>query len=201
MLELGWLVEGTPQMSRPAVVAVDGVDGSGKTAFAGRLRDGYRERGRSAYVVHLDDFMNPREVRYRQGRASPEGFFDDTYDLEALQTKVLDPLRGSGARSIVLGVFDHRSDGPVECAPVAVSASDVVIVEGLFLHRDELCDRWDVSVFLDVPFEVSVARMAARDGGSPNSHHSSRRRYVLGQQVYFTRCSPRDRATHLIDNR
>ncbi|MDQ2749168.1 MAG: hypothetical protein M3Y44_06545, partial [Actinomycetota bacterium] len=39
-----------------------------------------------------------------------------------------------------------------------------LLLDGLFLHRDELAAAWDFSIFLDVAFSVSVARMAERDG-------------------------------------
>ena len=42
-----------------------------------------------------------------------------------------------------------------------------MIVEGMFLHRDELLDTWDL-VVLEVPFVISFRRLAERDGTSPN---------------------------------
>jgi uridine kinase len=91
-------------------------------------------------------------------------------------------------------------DSPVEDSPVVVPDDAVVIVEGMFLHRDELCERWDVSVFLDVPFAVSVSRMAARDGSHPDPEHPSLHRYVQGQRIYLSRYKPKERATFVIDN-
>jgi hypothetical protein len=52
-------------------------------------------------------------------------------------------------------------------------------------HRDELRDLWELSVFLDVPFDVTAARMAARDGSTPDPHHPSVRRCVDAQRTYF----------------
>jgi uridine kinase len=76
----------------------------------------------------------------------------------------------------------------------------VVIVEGMFLHRDELLDTWDMSVFLDVPIAISVRRLAERDGTSPNSDDPSLHRYVEGQRIYLAACTPHQRATHVITN-
>ncbi len=75
-----------------------------------------------------------------------------------------------------------------------------MIVEGMFLHRDELLDTWDMSVFLEVPFAISVRRMAERDGTSPNPDDPSVRRYVEGQRIYLAACTPTQRATHVIAN-
>lgn len=194
------LVRSTPLHDRPTLVAIDGVDGSGKTTFADHLATRYSELGRTAHVVHMDDFLNPRAVRYRLGRDSPEGFFRDTYDLPAFATNVVEPLRRRGSTAIVGRAFDHRTDQPVHENPTAVAVADVVLVEGMFLHRDELAEVWDMSVFLDVPFAISVARMAERDGTSPNPSDPSLRRYVEGQRLYLAACNPSHRATHLVAN-
>lgn len=200
MHQLDALVRSTPWLDRPALIAVDGVDGSGKTTFATQLATRYAQHHRTAHVVHMDDFLNPRAVRYRLGRDSPEGFFRDTYDLATFAASVIEPLSGSGERSIVFRAFDYRADRPIHEDPVPISADAVVIVEGMFLHRDELQDAWDMSVFLDVPFAVSVRRMAERDGTSPDPDDPSVRRYVEGQRIYLAACKPDQRATHVVVN-
>jgi uridine kinase len=192
------VIRSTPRLDRPVVVAVDGVDASGKTTFAAQLADRYAERDRTAHVVHMDDFLNPRAIRYRLGRDSPEGYFRDTYDLRTFISNVIEPLSAGGGRSIRSRAFDYRSDRPIVDDPVSVRASDVVIVEGMFLLRDELAHLWDVSVFLDVPFSVSVRRMADRDGSNPDPDDPSVRRYVEGQRIYLARCQPAQRAHHIV---
>lgn len=184
----------------PTLCAVDGVDGSGKTTFAARLALAIAGAGRPAVVVHEDDFLAPRATRYRLGRDSPEGYVRDSYDLDALVTHVLDPLRPGGNRRIRRRVFDHATDEPVDSPLEEVDVPSVVIVEGMFLHRDELVDRWDWSVFLDVPFSETARRMAQRDGSHPDPEHPSMQRYVEGQRIYLARCDPRARATVVLDN-
>jgi uridine kinase len=188
-------------LRRPALIAVDGVDGSGKTTFAGRLAPAIQAAGRPAVVVHEDDFLAPRAVRYRRGRESPEGYFRDSYDLEALVAHVLDPLRPGGDRRVRRRVFDHCTDAAVDAPLEEVPDDAVVIVEGMFLHRDELVDRWDWSVFLDVPFGETARRMAERDGSHPDPEHPTMRRYVEGQRIYLAACRPRERATVVLDDK
>lgn len=194
------VVRSTPLLDRPALIAVDGVDGSGKTTFASQLAAQYAQHGRTAHVVHMDDYLNPRAVRYRLGRDSPEGFFRDTYDLATFTANVLEPLSHSGERSIVFRAFDHRADRPTHEDPIPIPAEAVVVVEGMFLHRDELRDAWDISVFLDVPFAVSVRRLAERDGTNPNPDDPSVHRYVEGQRIYLATCKPDQWATHVVAN-
>lgn len=56
-------------------------------------------------------------------------------------------------------------------------------------------------VILDVPFEVSVARMAARDGSVDDVDDPDNQRYVRAQRIYFASCDPLARADLVIDNR
>ena len=76
----------------------------------------------------------------------------------------------------------------------------VVLVEGLFLHRDEFASRWDYSIFLDVPFEITAERMNLRDGTNADPEHPSMNRYVGGQRLYFAAAEPWTRADSVIDN-
>jgi uridine kinase len=41
--------------------------------------------------VSVDDFHNTQLVRYRQGRDSPEGFWEDSYNYQRLIADVLAP--------------------------------------------------------------------------------------------------------------
>lgn len=198
---LGDVVARTPVLDRPALVAVDGVDGSGKTTFASALAERYAAADRPCLVVHLDDFLHPRAARHRLGRHSPEGFFLDTYDLPTFTAMVLDPLRRPGPARVVARAFDHVADARVHVDPVIVPDHGVVVVEGMFLHRESLRGHWHLSVFLDVPFDVTARRMAARDGNEPDPDHPSMRRYVGGQRLYLAQCDPRAAADLVLESR
>jgi uridine kinase len=77
----------------------------------------------------------------------------------------------------------------------------VLLLDGIFLHRPGLRELWDFSVILEVPFTVSVARMAMRDGtGIANPEDPSNRRYVEGQRRYLRECDPAGHATTVLDN-
>ena len=122
--------------------------------------------------IRADDFLNPPEIRYRLGRDSPEGFFLDSFDYDRFERAIVD------------------------------AGSTVVIADGVFLHRDELVALWDYSIWLEVPFDVSIPRGAARGYGfgDPDPAAPSNRRYVEGQRLYIARCAPLSRATVVVDN-
>ncbi len=151
------------------LVAVDGVDGSGKTSFAANVA--FEIHNRPVIVIHADDFLNPSPVRYAKGRTSPEGFWEDTYNYAALQDQLLAPLGPNGDGWYSLASYDAAT-GRMKQAEVVRAPSDaLVVVEGMFLHRDAVTSYWDASVFLDVPFAVTAARMAVRNGSNPDPEH------------------------------
>jgi uridine kinase len=180
-------------------VAVDGVDGVGKTTFADQLGSTVARIGRPTIRSSVDGFHNPRELRYRRGKSSPEGFYLDSYDYAALRTHLLDPLAPGGSGVYRAEIFDHVTDAPLPVQEDLASAGSALILDGLFLHRQELRDHWDLSIFLAAPFDVTVARCAARGGGSPDPFAESNRRYVEGQRIYLREAQPQNRASVVID--
>lgn len=183
-------------------VGVDGVDGAGKTCLADELAAAVHDRGVPVERMSIDGFHNPRAVRYRRGRASPEGFFRDSYDYESFVSLVLRPFSQGGDGAYVPAIHDVREERAVTPPRRQAAVGSVLIVDGIFLHRDELSPFWDYSIWLDVPFEVSVPRGAARGAGFGSSDPAapSNRRYVEGQRIYIRECRPRERASVVIDN-
>src|SRR5919109_5314073 len=111
-----------------ARVAVDGPDAAGKTILADELAALL-----GADRVTLDDHLRRPEERYRRGRESPEGYYLDSFNLDAFRDAVL----SSGAA--------------------------IVVADGVFLLRSELDDLWDVRVFVDCSREEILRRARVRD--------------------------------------
>ena len=181
-------------------VAIDGGDGAGKTVFAAELAAVLTGLGRDVVQISVDDFHHPRRVRYRHGRLSPEGFWLDSFDYPRLHADVLQPLGPGGSRRYRSAAHDLATDRPLDPAYQTAPPGAVLIVDGLFLHRDELAGAWDFSVFLAVPFAVTAHRMAGRDGTNPDPAHPSLQRYVQAQRSYAAACAPDRRASVVIDN-
>lgn len=184
--------------SRRLLVAVDGADGTGKTTFAKALAEAIAVRGRAAAVVHADGYLHLRSDRHRRGRASPVGYLDDSYDYPGLIREVLEPLSADGSGWYLPAAVDHRRDIRVTPQRQYAPAGTVVLVEGLFLHRDELVGWWDRSVLLDLDPAVALTRKAERDGMELPEGSKLANRYVEGQRLYRSRYSPADRASWII---
>lgn len=169
---------------RRLLIAIDGVDGAGKTTFADALADRIDRR---VIRASLDAFHNPEEIRYSRGRDSPEGFYLDSFDLDALMLLLLRPF--AAGEPFCRRVFDYRSNRRVPKVMEDAPADAALVLDGLFLHRPELRHWWDLSVLLDVPPATAGQRLLKRDGRIPHQ------RYVRGQQLYFADAKPREHAS------
>lgn len=180
-------------------VGIDGVDGAGKTTFADKLAMILAGLQLPVIRASIDGFHNPRAVRYARGRGSAEGFYRDSFNLALFRSSLLDPLGPGGDWRYRRAAFDHRTDAAVDLPYESAVAGAILVVDGIFLHRPELRNDWDFSVFLDVPFSQSFRRMAARDGSDPDPEAEANQRYRGGQLLYLSECDPRTSATVLID--
>ena len=179
------------------LVGVDGVDGAGKTTFCDDLAAVLRAQGRVVVRASVDDFHHPQGIRWRRGRTSPEGFFLDSFDHERFADRLLTPF--AAGRPFQRAGHDLATDEYVDAPAEVAPPSALLLVDGIFLHRDELVRHWDFSIFLSVEFAVSAARMAVRDGSPSDPDDPRNRRYVEGQRLYLAKCDPAGRADLVID--
>jgi uridine kinase len=184
---------------RPWLVAVDGMSCVGKSTLAHELAGIVAGAGRPVVAVAYDDFHQPREVRHRQARLSPEGYLSDSYDAAALKRLVLEPA--AAGRPITTASFDLAADLPVEPAPVDVPPGAVLLVEGEFLLARDLAG-WDLAVLLVADPAAVVERALARDadlGGPEQVRELYLRRYLGAWSLYEERDDPWARADLVVD--
>jgi uridine kinase len=162
---------------RPLRVAIDGADAAGKTTLATELEPLLRERGRSVLRASIDDFLYPRAVRYRRGSESPDGYYLDSFDHQALRAHVLAHDEPAGA---------------------------VLLVDGVFLLRPELEGLWDFSVFVEADFDELLRRGVERDAERFGSREEASRRYetryLPAQARYLGEMEPARRADAVLEN-
>lgn len=184
------------------LIAVDGLDGAGKTVLAEELvRLAAQDGLRPVASLSIDGFHHPRSVRYAKGRG-PESFYRDSYDYTAFRRSVVTAFRQG--LPVAAAVWDVAADVSVENshAELDLPQDCVLLVDGIFLHRPELRDLWDASIWVQVPFSVSVPRGNERFPGQydPDPEAESNHRYVGGQRLYFAHCSPWETATWILVN-
>ncbi len=181
-------------------VAIDGIDGAGKTTLGDELRDALAPSGRPILRATVDGFHHPRAVRYRLGKGSPEGFYRDSYDYATLQAVLLDPLGPGGDGRFRRAVFDVDADLPVEAPVERAPPRAILLFDGMFLHRPELRDAWDLSILLRVPWPRNHHLRKLLERGPVDPGEGRFHRYREGQEIYFRECRPETFADLVVDN-
>jgi uridine kinase len=188
----------------PRRVAVDGPDAAGKTSLADELADHLRARDIDVARASIDGFHRPRVQRIARGELSAEGYYRDSFDLEAVRRDVLDPLGQRGDRRVVLARFDWRHDTKLDGSHETLPDGVVLVFDGVFLLRPELADCWETSLFVWAGWESVVERARVRDadamGGADAVERRYRHRYLPGQALYLAAIGPHEEASIAIDN-
>ncbi|HET9506563.1 MAG TPA: hypothetical protein VFO81_01360 [Gaiellaceae bacterium] len=194
----------TLSLSHPIRVAIDGPDTAGKTTLADELRLELTSRGRDVIRASIDGFHRPRQERYRQGRDSPMGYYEDSFDYGQLVEGLLDPLGPDGNRRYRAQVFDYLNDSPNRSAMMTATDHAVLLFDGVFLLRPELSGMWDLGIFLSIAFDEIVRRARVRDadvfGSAAEAEARYRARYVPAQRHYLRSVQPQDIADIVIAN-
>ena len=74
----------------PIIIWINWVDWSGKTYFSKDLKKYLEyETNKKVILVSVDDFHNPKEIRYKKWKDSAEWFYYDSYNYNELITKLL----------------------------------------------------------------------------------------------------------------
>ena len=153
--ELGAVI-GAVEASRTRLVLVDGLGGAGKSVLAAALAEQL-----GAPVVCGDDFYRASAQPRHLGA---EGI-GASFDWRRLERQVLTPLsRGEDSRYQRYDWNRDRLGGWV-----SVLGQDTVVVEGVFLLRDELRRYASVSIWVETPRDVRLARGIERDGEAARS--------------------------------
>lgn len=192
------------ECQHPTRVAIDGIDGAGKTWLADELVEPLEALGRPVIRGSIDGFHRPRSERYRRGEASPEGYYRDSFDNAALTSALLEPLGPSGDRRFRTAVFDYRSERSVSQCERIADPRAVLLFDGVFLLRPELERFWDFRVFIKTSFASALERVMIRDASMFGSRSAARDRYLTryqpGQRLYLAESMPEQSADVVINN-
>ncbi|GAA4979341.1 hypothetical protein GCM10023317_02070 [Actinopolymorpha pittospori] len=190
------------RLPHPLRVAVDGPDAAGKTRLADDVAVALR-RSRNVIRLGVDDFHRPEEVRRRRGSLSPEGYYLDAFDQDAVVGSVLGPLGPGGDGLYLPATYDLRSEEHVVAERRRADDDAILLFDGVFLLRPQVRDHWDVTVYLHVEPEETLRRALVRDvalfGSVATVEERYLARYLPGQELYRAEARPSDRADIVLD--
>jgi uridine kinase len=148
------ILQAARAQSGPLVVAIDGRSGTGKSTLAVALAERL-----GATVIEGDDF-------YAGGTGiegdPPESRAARCTDWKA-QRRVLEALR-RGERAIYHAFDWDAFDGSLQAKESEVAPAPIILLEGVYAARPELRDLVDLSILVQVPDDLRLARLIEREG-------------------------------------
>lgn len=190
-------------MSSPArrLIAIDGVDGSGKSMLADRLVGALIEAGTPAVLLRVDDFRRP--IIWGSGaRTEADVYYDDYYDLELLDRGARAFLGGD--LSFEIPVFDSRTERHQGRRAIAFGESALAVVEGVFAQRVAAVRQVAAIVYIETSRDEARRRILARDTARGRTvadvTHRIGARYFPAQDRYLREHDPLAYVNALIEH-
>ena len=183
---------------------MSGITASGKTTFANELAEEMKNRGVQVIRASIDDFHNPRVIRYTQGKESARGYYEDAHDYTAFKERLLKPLGPNG--NLQYETISHNliTDMPVHNTPLVASPTMVLIVDGTFLLKKEIEYLFDYKIFVDTDFETERNRGAERETEAFGSYEEAEKmfinRYHAACKMYIDEHNPKECANVIFQN-
>ncbi|MDA1776576.1 hypothetical protein PDL16_05610 [Bacillus cereus group sp. BY9-3LC] len=191
-------------LTHPTRVGVSGITASGKTTFANELAEEIKKRGLPVTRASIDDFHNPRLIRYAQGKESAKGYYEDAHDYTAFKERLLKPLGPNG--NLQYETISHNliTDIPVYNTPIFAQPNMVLIVDGTFLLKKDVAYLFDYKIFVDTDFEIARKRGAKRETDAFGSYEEAEKmflnRYHEACKMYIDKHNPKERADVIFQN-
>jgi uridine kinase len=164
-----------PRLGGIRLVAVDGPSGAGKSWFAARLAATLAD----VAIVRTDDLL--------------DGWSDQVTFWPRLEEWVLAPLRAG--RDGALRPYDWIAGRRRE-AWVPVPRKPVLIVEGVTSARAAVRCELTLSLFVDAPETVRVARVLDRDGAGVEPDLAG---WMRGERAFFAADRTAEHADLVVD--
>ena len=188
---------------KPVRVAINGIEGTGKTVFAERLTLFLMNNNVEAKHVSIDGFHFNKKTRYIQGRNSAIGYYENSYDEVSFVNHVLKSSQ-LPAPTYVTATHDLESDQYLELKPIAISDKSVIITDGAYLFKPAYRPHWDLKIYLKTSFDIALQRGVERDhalfGGHAAAREKFKDRYHQASRLYIVENDPESCANIVIEN-
>jgi uridine kinase len=183
------------------LIAISGIDGSGKGYVAARLVDRLTDKGHHVALIGADGWLNLPHVRFG-GDEPAEHFYSHAFRFEEMFSWLIDPLVLHGSVRLVAD-FTEETASAYRKHLYSFENVDVVLLEGIFLFKRELRQRYNFRLWIDCSFETALERAIARsqEGLAVSETIAAYEHiYFPAERVHFERDAPRDSADLIYAN-
>nr|WP_084158014.1 kinase [Bacillus manliponensis] len=174
----------TLQYGEKFILGIDGLSRSGKTTCVKHLGKELEKHEVPYVIFHIDDYIVERNKRYHTGR---EEWFEYCYlqwDIDWLQDYFFRLLKINN--EITLPFYKDETDTH-ETKCVTLPKTGIIIIEGVFLQREEWKSYFDFVLYLDCPKEKQFLRERKE---TQQNIKKFQERYWKAEEYYIQAVSP-----------
>ncbi len=190
------------QKTKPLRIAINGIEGTGKTTLADQLCLHLNANQHQTVQISIDGYHFNKQHRYRQGRDSAMGYYEDSYDEISFRDKVLLASQSNNPNYIA-AIHDLETDEYLQLFPIPISNDTIIITDGSYLFKPVYRDHWDLKIYLKTDFNTALQRGINRDqlllGGMEEAASKFNSRYHKASKIYIEQNNPELLADIIID--
>ncbi|MFJ5790790.1 kinase [Lysinibacillus sp. NPDC093197] len=179
---------------RPLIVAIDGLGGVGKTTFVNKLASAL-ENDCVVNVLHIDDYIVESEKRYNTGNEEWFEYYYLQWDIKFIKESLLKKIH-NGHQDLTLPFYNRAMNTVINSKKHFVLNS-ILLIEGVFLQRNEWRRFYDYTIFLECPKHVREERVLKRDsyiGDVSAIRKKYECRYWVAEEYYLKKEVPLQKA-------
>lgn len=188
-------------VERAALVAISGIDASGKGYLTAGLAEALQARGYRVANINIDGWLNLPHVRFNRNHPA-EHFYLHAIRFDDMFRDLIFPLRNR--RSLTVEI-DHAEETATEYRKQLLTYEEIeiILVEGIFLLKRPFAKYYDLSFWIDCSFDTALERALARrqEGLSADATvRAYRTIYFPAQEIHCARDNPKSAASAIIPN-
>ena len=186
---------------RAVLVAISGIDASGKGHATARLAAALEARGLRLAAIGIDGWLNLPSVRFDP--ENPAGhFYRHAFRFDEMFEKLVIPLRDRRSVRLVADCAEETATA-YRRHVYAFDDVDAILLEGIYLLRPALRPIYDLAVWIECSFETTIERAVSRgqEGLPPEATvRAFRTIYLPAQEIHFERDHPKRAADLIVVN-
>jgi len=178
---------------RPLIVAIDGLGGAGKTTVVKELM-GALENECMIDVLHIDHYIVESEKRYNTGYDEWFEYYYLQWNIELIKQCLLKIHNNQQELTLP---FYNRATNTVINSKRLFASNSILLIEGVFLQRNEWRRFYDYTIFLECSRQVREKRVLKRDsyiGDESAILKKYKNRYWVAEEYYLKKERPLQKA-------
>lgn len=188
--------------NRSLLVAISGIDGSGKGYISHRIVSQLSHARFRVASINIDGWLHLPDKRF-SSQSPAEHFYEHGIRFREMFERLVLPLKQRRSHKIEAELTDATNASEYNRHLYLFEDVDVIVLEGIFLLKRAFRRYYDLAVWVDCTFQTALERAVKRsqEGLSAEQTISDYERiYFAAQRLHFARDNPRAAADLVINN-